>query len=205
MGSYTNYKRPQLAPSTIAKDFDRVSIYIDRFPDLTLDGAVAVRDYLNLKTTPNTTKRVLTQLGACCKWAMKSKLIAVNPFLGMAADIKLPKGRGEDVDINPFSPEERDLIIEHFKTTNSEYASLVEFMFRTGCRPSEAIAGYPSTQISIFIVSIRSFPIVSTAGILFIVPQRWRLPPVGSANEINGSIWVKSGHSSGTGLLRAIL
>jgi integrase len=55
---YTNYKRPQLAPSTIAKDFDRVSIYIDRFPDVTLDGAVAVRDYLNLKTTLNTTKRV---------------------------------------------------------------------------------------------------------------------------------------------------
>jgi hypothetical protein len=55
---------------------------------------------------------------------VKSKLIAVNPFLGMAADIKLPKGRGEDVDINPFSPEERDLIIEHFKTANSEYASL---------------------------------------------------------------------------------
>ncbi len=50
---YTNYKRLQLAPSTIAKDFDRVSIYIDRFPDLTLDDAVAVRDYLNLKTTPN--------------------------------------------------------------------------------------------------------------------------------------------------------
>jgi integrase len=118
----------------------RVSIYIDRFPDLTLDDAIAVRDYLNLKTTPNTTKRVLTQLGACCKWAVKSKLIAVNPFLGMAADIKLPKGRGEDADINPFSPEERDLIIEHFKTVNSEYASLVEFMFRTGCRPSEAIA-----------------------------------------------------------------
>jgi Arm DNA-binding domain len=26
----------------------------------------------------------------------------------------------------------------------------------------------------------------------------------GSTNEINGDIWVKSGHSSGTGLLRAI-
>ena len=40
---------------------------------------------------------------------MKSKLIAVNPFLGMAADIKLPKGRGDDADINPCAPEERDL------------------------------------------------------------------------------------------------
>jgi integrase len=31
---------------------------------------------------------------------VKSKLIAVNPFLGMAADIKLPKGRGEDAVIS---------------------------------------------------------------------------------------------------------
>jgi integrase len=84
---YTNYKRPQLAPSTIAKDFDRVAVFITKFPVSTLDGAVAVRDYLNSTTTPNATKRVLTQLNACCAWAVKSKLIAVNPFVGMAAGI----------------------------------------------------------------------------------------------------------------------
>ncbi|WP_373546809.1 Arm DNA-binding domain-containing protein [Chamaesiphon sp.] len=41
-------------------------------PDSKLNRVYAemVRDYLNLKTTPNTTKRVLTQLGACCKWAL---------------------------------------------------------------------------------------------------------------------------------------
>jgi integrase len=137
---YTNYKRHHLAPSTITKDFNRVAVLIARFPVSTLDGAVVVRDYLNSTTTPNTTKRVLTQLNACCTWAVKSKLIAVNPFLGMAADIKLPKGRGEDTDINPFSPDERDRIIGALKTLNIEYAALVEFMFRTGCRPSEAVA-----------------------------------------------------------------
>jgi integrase len=31
---------------------------------------------------------------------VKSKLIAVNSFLGMAADIKLPKGRGENAVIS---------------------------------------------------------------------------------------------------------
>ena len=44
----------------------------------------------------------------------------------MAADIQLPKGRGEDADINPFSPEEGDLIIEHSKAADGEYASLIE-------------------------------------------------------------------------------
>jgi integrase len=136
---YTNYKRQQLSPSTIAKDFGCVSTYIDKFPVSTLADAVAVRDYLNLETTPNVTKRILTQLAACCRWAVSSKLLTINPFLGMAADIKLPKGRGEEARIDPFSPEERDLIIKHLRSHNSEYVSLVEFMFRTGCRPSEAI------------------------------------------------------------------
>ncbi len=137
---YTNYKRHHLAPSTIAKDFYRVSNHITKFPATTLDAAVEVRDYLNSTTTPNATKRVLTQLNACCAWAMDSKLIAVNPFIGMAAGIKAPKVKADGEDIDPFSPDERDRIIRALKALNSEYAALVEFMFRTGCRPSEAIA-----------------------------------------------------------------
>ena len=57
----------------------------------------------------------------------------------MAADLKVPKGKKDRVDIDPFSPEERNLIIEYFRVHHSEYAALVELMFRTGCRPSEAI------------------------------------------------------------------
>jgi integrase len=134
--AYTDYKRPQLAPSTIAKDFDRVANHITKFPVTSLSGAVAVRDYLNSSTTPNATKRVLTQLTACCAWAVKSKLIAANPFVGMAAGIKAPRSKSDGEDIDPFTPDERDRII---KALNSEYAALVEFMFRTGCRPSEAV------------------------------------------------------------------
>jgi integrase len=117
-----------------------VAVYIARFPVSTLDGAVAVRDYLNSTATPNTTKRVLTQLNACCAWAVDSRLIMVNPFVGMAAGIKAPKVKTEGEDIDPFSPDERERIIQALKAINSEYAALVEFMFRTGCRPSEAIA-----------------------------------------------------------------
>ena len=85
---YTNYKRPQLAPSTIAKDFDRVAVFIARFPVTSISGAVAVRDYLNSNTTPNSTKRVLTQLNACCAWAVESRLIAVNPFVALIPQVR---------------------------------------------------------------------------------------------------------------------
>ena len=55
---YADYKRPQLSPSTIAKDFDRVANHIAKFPVSTLGGAVAIRDYLNSKTThPHQTDR----------------------------------------------------------------------------------------------------------------------------------------------------
>ena len=57
----------------------------------------------------------------------------------MAAGIKTPKVKQEGEDIDPFTSDERDRIIQALKTLNSEYAALVEFMFRTGCRPSEAI------------------------------------------------------------------
>jgi integrase len=60
----------------------------------------------------------------------------------MAADIKVPKGDLEDTDINPFSLEERDRIIQAFKADRyyKFYAPLIEFLFMTGCSPSAAVA-----------------------------------------------------------------
>jgi integrase len=73
---------------------------------------------------------------------MKSQLITHNPFQGMASDIKIPKGKFENADINPFSLDERNKIIEAFKNDRyyKHYAPLIEFLFMTGCRPSEAVA-----------------------------------------------------------------
>jgi integrase len=56
--------------------------------------------------------------------------------------ISLPKGTDEDADVNPFSKQERDLIIQTFASDRyySYYTPYVQFLFFTGCRPSEAIA-----------------------------------------------------------------
>jgi integrase len=136
---YTDYKRPQLSQTTIAVDFDRVSQFIEKFPSKSVDDAILIRDWLLGNTTPGQAKRVLKQLATCGVWAVRSKLAESNPFAGMAADIATVKG-DEEADIDPFSPQERDLIIAYFYAQKSHYATLIEFLFRTGCRPSEAIA-----------------------------------------------------------------
>jgi integrase len=92
--------------------------------------------------TPNAARRTLTNINACCNWALKSQLIDANPFTGMASEIKLTKGGQEDLDIRSFSREERDIIINAFEESKiyKYYSPLVKFLFFTGCRPSEAIA-----------------------------------------------------------------
>ncbi|MBC1270555.1 site-specific integrase, partial [Trichormus variabilis FSR] len=57
-------------------------------------------------------------------------------------DIQTPKSESVEYEINPFTREERDIIIKAFEESKlySYYAPLVKFLFFTGCRPSEAIA-----------------------------------------------------------------
>jgi len=53
-----------------------------------------------------------------------------NPFHEMAIDIDLPKAESECIDVDPFTREERDVIIQAFKQHQkyNHYASFVEFL-----------------------------------------------------------------------------
>ncbi|AKG21291.1 site-specific integrase [Calothrix sp. 336/3] len=140
---YVEFKRPNVSPSTLAKDYKNIERCVNlHLPKKSIADAVAIRDWLVANKPANSAKRILTQINACCDWAVKSQLIESNPFVGMAADIRVPKGESEDTDINPFSLEERDRIIEGFKSDRhyKHYAPLIEFLFMTGCRPSEGVA-----------------------------------------------------------------
>lgn len=138
---YRNFKAKSLARSTIVIDYDRrVGGILQKLPCTDLSEAIAIRDWIMEATTPSQARKILTHLSACCDWAIESQLIEVNPFTGMAQRIKVKPD--SDSDINPFSIQERDQIIQAFKLSPqySHYAPLVEFLFFTGCRPSEAIA-----------------------------------------------------------------
>ncbi|NHC33601.1 site-specific integrase [Scytonema millei] len=139
---YVEWKRPQCAPSTMKNQYRAYSSYLERLPTHDLDRANDIRDCV-LQTIPiNSAKRFIVALNSCCQWAVKSGLILENPFYGMANEIELPKSKKVEEDIDPFSLAERDKIIQAFRCDRyyKFYAPLVEFLFNTGARPSEAIA-----------------------------------------------------------------
>ncbi len=133
---YCDYKRPQLAITTYKSDYCmKWANHIAKLPQR-LDRAVELRDTLVATTSIDTAKRLLTALSAMGKWAVKSQLLATNPFDGMAADLKRPK---TDRTISPFTRSERDAILDAFAAHHPHYHPFVQFLFLTGCRTGEAI------------------------------------------------------------------
>uniref|UniRef100_B8HYI0 Integrase family protein n=1 Tax=Cyanothece sp. (strain PCC 7425 / ATCC 29141) TaxID=395961 RepID=B8HYI0_CYAP4 len=136
---YAEFKKPQVSPSTYVKDFAKARNHIAKLPTKSLDDASQIRDWLLNNLSVDAARRCLVQIKAACEWALGEGIIDRNPFASMT--IKPPKGLGEDADINPFTKEERDLIINAFASDRyySYLAPFVRFLFTTGCRPSEAI------------------------------------------------------------------
>ena len=137
---FTEFKRPQLAETTVESGYTRWANHIEGLPVKDVREAVTVRDYLLGENTANTAKRAITHINACCKWAVKSGKIPDNPFEGMAEDIRvIVPGEGE---IDPFTREERDAILAAFlcHPKHRHYHNYVKFLFLSGCRIGEAVA-----------------------------------------------------------------
>jgi integrase len=148
---FIEFKRPQCSPSTMHKQYGTFTNYVATLPTHDLDRASEILEYCMKEIPPKSCKRFITRLNACCKLAVRAGHITHSPFAGMASDIKIPKGQqGSEDDINPFSVEERDAILEafrsdqfcskHARVKHSYYFPFLSFLFKTGCRPSEAIA-----------------------------------------------------------------
>lgn len=141
---YIDCKRQTLKPRTL----DKLSVlekHIKRCPYQSLDEGVKIRISLLQQTTNSQAKDVLMYLSAACKWGMKYDLVDFNPFEGMYKELPKHKWQ-EDSQPNAFSEAEKEKIIHAFKNHKptkgigySHYAPFVEFLFLTGCRPSEAI------------------------------------------------------------------
>ena len=151
---YIDFKRPSVSPSYLAHQLQATRNHLEKLSGSPGMDAVAVRDWAMGNLSVDSAKRLIAQLSACYTWAKNSKLIEGNPFAGMASQIKLPrckKVNAGDREVEPFTVTERDAIIAAFKTNqfchpftsknhlHSNYAAYIEFLFYTGCRPSEAI------------------------------------------------------------------
>lgn len=68
---YTQYKDPQVAASTLARDYGKIAKRLQAIPK-TVEDAVSVRDWLLNKYSSEVARRTLIQLNACLNWAVKS-------------------------------------------------------------------------------------------------------------------------------------
>jgi integrase len=94
-------------------------------------------------TTPGNAHRVLAKLKACYEWAIAHSLATENPYAAIASKLHKPPAEHKlsGSSASAFTPIQVDKVLRSF--TNSPfiyYAPLVEFLFYTGARPSEAIA-----------------------------------------------------------------
>ncbi len=146
---YKTFKAGQIAETTIKyyyrvadSAFEKVSpslLYADRAADL----VAALQEIY----APETVKRTLKILSACCNWAVQQKLIKKNPFPEFIREIK---SGSRNVSCKSFTKEERDAIIQAFESDrfcpkasgfkHSYYTGYVKFLFYTGCRPEEVVA-----------------------------------------------------------------
>jgi integrase len=138
---YCDHRKPMVSPSTFNSQYRRVSQALVKLFEKEITDPADIIHWLQTYRTPDSVRRHLVQLNACCKWGLDRDLIQKNPFSKPLKNFAVPKNKDKD-DINPFTEEERDKIISMFRCEHSlqPYAYLVDFIFNIGCRPSEALA-----------------------------------------------------------------
>lgn len=138
---YCRHRQPVVAVTTYKHQYlGYYTNHINRLPSHSIADANYIRQHI-VSTLSNTVARlILTQLNACCRWALKEGLIEHNPFINMASELKRQGWSSEDID--PFSKAERDTIIQAYKDhkTHHHYYNFIRFLFYTGSRPGEACA-----------------------------------------------------------------
>ena len=146
---YLKTKQKSCEISYLQNDIKQATRIINQCPKISLDvdGMNRLFNYLMETTTVKQTKRYLKQYSACHEWAKRRKIIKENPYPDLIKTIVTKKKNEEETDINPFTIEERDLIIdafrlgkyERYKGNHIKYADYVEFNFYTGARTSETL------------------------------------------------------------------
>lgn len=135
--NYVNYKAKMVSNTTIKKDFEKIRNHLKRLPTTELRNSRKIRDYAINNLSIDTCRRLFIYINAACEWGKNEGIIQKNYFQGL-----IPKLKQSHQQINPFTREERDLIIKLFAESEHAkiYLNFVKFLFYTGCRTSEAIA-----------------------------------------------------------------
>lgn len=155
---YLEYKEPTTKKSHYAEKFEGVyHRAIQQAVETVGDNPVGIRTWLLSNRCFYTTKMVLSHLSHAYRLAIKQGLIANNPFDGMADELPLNQKNQkvnvhdsesdkdlyntEQVKKKAFTVVEMNAVLEYVKQSQGKHHyPILQFLFLTGCRTSEAIA-----------------------------------------------------------------
>lgn len=153
---YCEYKRHELRESHFENMYQgQYKNFLESAIEATKsEDALKIRNWLVENRNHGTAKQVLSNLSKAYQRAIKNKLLAHNPFEGMAEEIVQKGARGKTQDeaeienddvldrTKAYTWDEAQTIIEYLKNhpTRVCWHDFVKFKFLTGCRTGEAIA-----------------------------------------------------------------
>lgn len=130
---YVDFKRHLVKQSSV-HNFTTTINKLKEMPETVLKSPSNIRSWLVEHNTQEQARRVMQRLTTAYDWAIEQEISEEpNPFKKFKKLKKL-----SDPTPDPFTKEERDLIVKTFEDNDPYFANLVKFLFFTGCRPSEA-------------------------------------------------------------------
>lgn len=132
--NYVEFQKKHLAPSS-CHNYPTIMHKLEKMPEDVLKSAQKIKNWLLENTTQEQARRTLMKLSAACDFAIEQELLKENPF----AKLKQIKKKTSAIP-DAFTEHEKNLIIEGFKEHDNFFLNFVQFLFLTGCRPSEASA-----------------------------------------------------------------
>lgn len=127
---YIEFK--QLTVSESNHNYRTLKNWLNQMDDEMLGHPDEVTNFLLRNTSQEQARRLIQKITAGINWGVSLDKIDHNPFEAVPKLQMVSEPR-----VDPFSVYERDLIIRAFE--DNHFHSLVQFLFFTGCRPSEAI------------------------------------------------------------------
>ncbi|WP_426565281.1 tyrosine-type recombinase/integrase [Dapis sp. BLCC M172] len=141
-------KRKKLSSSTFIATYQKkFGGYIEQFRgfDISEETAKKVSAFLSGINDKSAANKFINQLIQAVRLAVDKGELNHNPFSPYASMISLPKKTQEledEENRKAFDLEDMETIIQAYRKDYNtlEYGQLTEFLFLTGCRPSEAFA-----------------------------------------------------------------
>lgn len=154
---YLEFKKPTLKKSTYTDKFNGVfRRAIQQAIAAVGENPISIRTWLLTNRCFLVAKELLSHLSHAHIMVIRQGLITINPFDGMAEELKVNKNtkvnlHDSESDKNLYSPDqlkkkaftvhEISYILDYVaKSQGKHYYPVIRFLFLTGCRTSEAIA-----------------------------------------------------------------